>query len=228
MVILLACLYFEPRVSRPRKVDSTSISFAKKLPLSFTNKFTSVLLVIFISISFVLGFHNSLFGSGTAVDGDAVQTDISSMDRGCAVPSSSNRDEVSRLPVPPINAWKKRCNKGSQLPALYHPPNILTSMSQEKDLIPLKNVPPIRYGDAQLITISEARTDTINDKRYFEGGGRLAPAKPSRKLVLDVEDLDIPWNDLVLKERIGAGNPSLLVSSHFYGVSSVFYFAVCQ
>ncbi|XP_055807112.1 serine/threonine-protein kinase CTR1-like isoform X2 [Solanum dulcamara] len=149
---------------------------------------------------------NLVFDDSSAVDADAVQTDRSSMDRGCAVPISSNRDEVSRLPVPPINAWKKRCNKGSQLPALYHPPKFLTSMSQEKDLIPLKNVPPIRYGDAQLITISEARTDTINDKRYFEGGGRLAPAKPSRELVLDVEDLDIPWNDLVLKERIGAGS----------------------
>ncbi|KAF3683346.1 hypothetical protein FXO37_01914 [Capsicum annuum] len=79
-------------------------------------------------------------------------------------------------------------------------------MSQEKDLISLKNVTPIRYRDAQLMAISDARTDTINDKKYFEGGGRLAPAKLSRELVLDVEDQDIPWNDLVLKERIGAGS----------------------
>ncbi|PHT36510.1 Serine/threonine-protein kinase CTR1 [Capsicum baccatum] len=144
--------------------------------------------------------------AGTAVDGDAGQTDRSSMDRSSAIPSASYRDEVSRLPLPPINAWKKGCNEGSQLPALCQPPNISISMSQEKDLIPLKNVTPIRYRDAQLMAISDARTDTINDKKYFEGGGRLAPAKLSRELVLDVEDLDIPWNDLVLKERIGAGS----------------------
>ncbi|KAG5582730.1 hypothetical protein H5410_053357 [Solanum commersonii] len=143
---------------------------------------------------------------GTAVDGDAGQTDRSSMDRSSAVLSSSNCDEVSQLPLPPINAWNKGCDKGSQLPALYHPPNMSTSMCQEEDLIHLKSVPPVRYGNAQLIAISEARTDTINDQRYFEGGGRLAPAKPSRELVLDVQDLVIPWNDLVLKERIGAGS----------------------
>ncbi|KAL3326688.1 hypothetical protein AABB24_037398 [Solanum stoloniferum] len=155
-------------------------------------------------LSLNLVFDDS--SAGTAVDGDAGQMDRSSMDRSSAVPSSSNRDEVSRLPLPPINAWNKGCDKGSQLPALYHPPNMSTSVRQEEDLIHLKNVPPIRYGDAQLIAISEARTDTINDQRYFEGGGRLAPAKPSRELVLDVEDLVIPWNDLVLKERIGAGS----------------------
>lgn len=182
----------------------------------------------FTSISFFFfGFHYSLFGAGTAVDGDAGQTDRSSMDKSSAVPSSSNRDEVSRLPLPSINAWNKGCDKGSQLPAKYHPPNMSISMSQEKDLIHLKNVPPIRYVDAHLIAISEARTDTINDQRYFEGVGRLAPAKPSRGLVLDVEDLDIPWNDLVLKERIGAGNPSLLVLATFK-VLALCLFAVCQ
>lgn len=37
-------------------------------------------------------------------------------------------------------------------------------------------------------------------------GGQLIPSKPSNKLSLDMGDLDIPWSDLVLKERIGAGN----------------------
>ena len=37
-------------------------------------------------------------------------------------------------------------------------------------------------------------------------GGQVAPSKPSNKIPLDVEDLDIPWSDLILKERIGAGN----------------------
>ncbi|PPS05463.1 hypothetical protein GOBAR_AA15198 [Gossypium barbadense] len=35
---------------------------------------------------------------------------------------------------------------------------------------------------------------------------QLLPGKPSRELALEVDDLDIPWSDLVLRERIGAGS----------------------
>ncbi|KAF3625930.1 Serine/threonine-protein kinase CTR1 [Capsicum annuum] len=190
-------------------LSSISISSPLRLPkfgqVEPAMDFTSLVKQNFLDcLSLNMVFDDS--SAGTAVDGDAGQTDRSSMDRSSAIPSASYRDEVSRLPLPLINAWKKGCNEGSQLPALCQPPNISISKSQEKDLIPLKNVTPIRYRDAQLMAISDARTDTINDKKYFEGGGRLAPAKLSRELVLDVEDLDIPWNDLVLKERIGAGS----------------------
>lgn len=34
---------------------------------------------------------------------------------------------------------------------------------------------------------------------------QLLSGKTSKELSLDTEDSDIPWNDLVLKERIGAG-----------------------
>lgn len=33
----------------------------------------------------------------------------------------------------------------------------------------------------------------------------LALARGNTDISLDVDDLDIPWSDLVLKERIGAG-----------------------
>lgn len=46
---------------------------------------------------------------------------------------------------------------------------------------------------------------TIKDPHMGHvGGGQLIP-KPSNNLTLDIEDLVIPWSDLVLKERIGAG-----------------------
>ncbi|XWS59541.1 hypothetical protein CRYUN_Cryun08bG0131000 [Craigia yunnanensis] len=34
----------------------------------------------------------------------------------------------------------------------------------------------------------------------------IGPSKPSRELALEVDGLDIPWSDLVLRERIGAGS----------------------
>ncbi|KAK2981503.1 hypothetical protein RJ640_030965 [Escallonia rubra] len=37
-------------------------------------------------------------------------------------------------------------------------------------------------------------------------GSQLVSSKLSRELTFDVEDLDIPWTDLVIRERIGAGS----------------------
>lgn len=91
------------------------------------------------------------------------------MERNSVVPSSSNHDEISRLPVPPVG-----------------------------------------HGDTQpLMALSDPR-GRGNDMRFLDGGSQLVPAKQSRDLALEVEEFDIPWEDLVLKERIGAGNSSLL------------------
>lgn len=38
------------------------------------------------------------------------------------------------------------------------------------------------------------------------GGGSLFQTKSSAELAFDIEELKIHWDDLVLKERIGAGN----------------------
>lgn len=120
------------------------------------------------------------------------------MDRNNAVPSSSNRDAISRLPLPPSNAWKKGRDKESQLSKMYNPSSMLNSMNVDKDLVPVKHVPPSGEDVQPLMALSHPRADTINDG----------------ELLSDVEEFNIPWNDLVLKERIGAGNLSLLVSSH--------------
>ncbi|KAJ8532761.1 hypothetical protein K7X08_015650 [Anisodus acutangulus] len=139
--------------------------------------------------------------AGAAVDGDAGQTERNNIERNSAVPSSSNRDEISRLPVPPINAWKKGHDNDCQLPGIYNPQNILSSMNMDRDMAPMKHVPPVGHGDTQpLMSLSDPR------ERFLEGGGQLVPAKTSRDLALEVEDFVIPWEDLVLKERIGAGS----------------------
>lgn len=52
------------------------------------------------------------------------------------------------------------------------------------------------------------RVESSKNSRLFEGK-QLIPSKPSKDLTLDIDDLDIPWCDLELKERIGAGIPLL-------------------
>ncbi|NP_001234454.1 CTR1-like protein kinase [Solanum lycopersicum] len=111
--------------------------------------------------------------AGAAVDGDAGQTDRNNIERNSAVTGPSNRDEVSRLPVPAI-----------------------------RDMAPVKYVRPVLHGDTQL---SDPR-DIGNDMRFLERGSQLVPSKISRDIALEIEDFDIPWEDLVLKERIGAGS----------------------
>lgn len=49
----------------------------------------------------------------------------------------------------------------------------------------------------------------IEGKRFAEGS-QLIPSKHARELNLDMEDLDIPWCDLVLREKIGSGISSPL------------------
>ncbi|XP_075104128.1 serine/threonine-protein kinase CTR1-like isoform X1 [Nicotiana tabacum] len=128
--------------------------------------------------------------AGSAADGDAGQSNRSCMDRNNAVPSSSNRDAISRLPLPPSNAWKKGRDKESQLSKMYNPSSMLNSMNVDKDLVPVKHVPPSGEDVQPLMALSHPRADTINDG----------------ELLSDVEEFNIPWNDLVLKERIGAGS----------------------
>ncbi|KAF5194343.1 kinase [Thalictrum thalictroides] len=55
------------------------------------------------------------------------------------------------------------------------------------------------------VAMSTARVDTSRDPRYT-GASQVVSNRSSTELSLDVEDLDIPWNDLILKERIGAGS----------------------
>ncbi|GAB4833479.1 copper transport protein ctr1 [Ancistrocladus abbreviatus] len=54
------------------------------------------------------------------------------------------------------------------------------------------------------------------DPRFFEGN-QLVPSKPSREIAFEMEDLDIPWSDLVLKERIGAGSFGTVHRAEWHG-----------
>ncbi|XP_070665012.1 serine/threonine-protein kinase CTR1 isoform X4 [Malus domestica] len=60
------------------------------------------------------------------------------------------------------------------------------------------------------------RVDTITGSRFVEGV-QLVPSKPSRELGFDIEDLDIPWSELIIKERIGAGSFGTVHRADWHG-----------
>ncbi|XP_019179574.1 PREDICTED: serine/threonine-protein kinase CTR1-like [Ipomoea nil] len=152
-----------------------------------------------------LVFNDS--STGTTVSGDAgvpvfpKQADSGGMDRNCFIPSSSNQEEISRFPLPPTNAQRMGGGVESQRAGMYGP-NIINSMNVGRDV----QLPIIR---------PDPRLDSTKDTRFTDGG-QLALRKP-KELVIDVEDLDIPWTDLVLKERIGAGSFGTVHRADWHG-----------
>ncbi|KAG4152149.1 hypothetical protein ERO13_D04G104400v2 [Gossypium hirsutum] len=111
---------------------------------------------------------------------------------------SSNMDGISQLPIPPNIARPASHDRDSQYSQpIVHSKNII------KDS--LKRISPTGHRDVPVVVLSEPMGDATKDSRFTEGS-QLLPSKPSRELALEVDDLDIPWSDLVLRERIGAGS----------------------
>lgn len=146
-----------------------------------------------------------------AIDGDdndftcQKRPDRSFNDRSSNMATSSNQDEIP-LGIPPQNVRIKGRDRESQLPRARNAYHILGSPSLALDPIPTRHVPGLAYRDSRPPKgLPEASEDTSKSGRFGESGQKITTG-PSRELALDVEDLDIPWSDLVLKERIGAGN----------------------
>lgn len=149
--------------------------------------------------------------AGTITEGDTgdsmypKQSDKIYMDSNNSGLSPSNSDEISQSHLPPRPCRPKVRERDSQISNVYIPGNFISSTHVVKNPVPLNHTPHIGHRDLQpLISLSDPMVDTVQDQRVSQLG-------PSRELTLDVEDLDIPWSDLVLKERIGAGNLLVLV-----------------
>ncbi|KAF8403220.1 hypothetical protein HHK36_011319 [Tetracentron sinense] len=134
------------------------------------------------------------------------QLDRKYADRNKLVPVSSSNDETSLLPLPQRVAWPIAHDRESQMKKLCNPShNAISSKNLVKDPIPLKHIPPNGHRNVQsILAFSDPRPDTTKDPRFIEGNS-LVLSISSSELSLDVEDLDISWSDLVLKEKIGAG-----------------------
>ncbi|KAK6140084.1 hypothetical protein DH2020_026082 [Rehmannia glutinosa] len=158
-----------------------------------------------------LEFDDSL-AAGTVMDGGDIgnsmfpkQSEGINVDRTSTPPSSSNREEVSNTQAFPTNSWIKVRGKEQLLCKPSNPQNVVSSANMIKGSIPLKLIPPIGHKEVQpLISLLDPRINTSKGTMFGEGG-QSVPSK-TREYTFEVDDLNIPWSDLVLKERIGAGS----------------------
>ena len=154
--------------------------------------------------------RNAAYGmiAGDADTGDAVSykpSDKSHADMNSIVTRSpSNSNEGSRLP-PSKAALLKGHDRNSQRAKVYSQ-NITGTTKMVNDA-PLQHMPQAGHRDSQSYALSNTRMEVANNQRFEMG----QPHKANGDFPLDVEDLDIPWGDMVLKERIGAGNHLSLI-----------------
>lgn len=114
--------------------------------------------------------------------------------------SPSNSNDGSRLPPSKAALRPKGHDRSSHLPKVYAQNIMGTSQSY--------------------VVSSDTRMEVpSNQIQRFENSGQSQPHKDRGNFTMDVEDLDIPWSDLVLKERIGAGkNPQISeIRSQYFG-----------
>ncbi|XXG64703.1 hypothetical protein AAC387_Pa05g2584 [Persea americana] len=119
--------------------------------------------------------------------------------------SDGKNADVKCLPVSRDNA------ENSQLPKISQ---------QQKQHNPLWNcklpvhdhIPPNHFH----IDIPNILADKNKDQRVIESG-QIVPTRLDSNLALEVDDFDIPWSDLVLKERIGAGSFGTVHRADWHG-----------
>ncbi|KAK3226736.1 hypothetical protein Dsin_006598 [Dipteronia sinensis] len=142
------------------------------------------------------------------------QFDKKGTERNNLVQFSSGISEISQFPLPPKGGRQGSHDRDSELFKTCNPSkNIMHSTNMVKDPIPLKHIHP---SGQPLLTLTDQRVDNSKNLRFAESGP-LVPSYASKEISLDVEDLDIPWIDLVLKERIGAGSFGTVHRADWHG-----------
>lgn len=137
-------------------------------------------------------------------------------------PISNDSSRSSQLPVHPQVSHLSTSDQGSETYKSCNPQNIVDSTTVGKDPLPLKLKRPVAIETP--LALPNPNEDVIDGRRFVEGN-QFIHSKPSRELALDMEDLDIPWSDLVLKERIGSGiSPSSFINYTFFVKKSSNFF----
>lgn len=136
------------------------------------------------------------------------QSEGNYVDRTSCLPSSSNREEISITPAYATNSWIKVHGQEQMLSRPSDFQEVMSSSNALKHSTPLNPRPPTGHENAQSYT-------------RFGEGGQLVPCKSS-EYTFYVDDLNIPWSDLVLKERIGAGIVFWLLLKYWLGYSIFF------
>ncbi|XP_045813379.1 serine/threonine-protein kinase CTR1-like isoform X1 [Trifolium pratense] len=136
------------------------------------------------------------FDNSSAEFSISEQFDAKCNERNNLRPISTDSNRSSQLPLYPQVSLLSIHDQASETYMSCNPPqNITDSTNVGKYPPPLKHKRPVAIAN-----------DEIIEGRRFIEASQLIPSKPTRDIAFDMEDLAIPWNDLVLKEKIGSGS----------------------
>ncbi|KAG6430547.1 hypothetical protein SASPL_108617 [Salvia splendens] len=170
----------------------------------------ATLLFRYLSLVQNLYFVETLIFTGTVNKGGTdnsmhhKQSEGNYMDRSSCPPSSTSHEEISITPQYATNSWIKVHGQGQLLSRPSDFQEVMSSSNTFSESIPEKLLPQSGHGNAQVLPFLNPRIETSKNSRFGEGG-QLFPSK-SREYTFYVDDLNIPWSDLVVKEIIGAGS----------------------
>ncbi|KAL2992698.1 hypothetical protein AAZX31_10G062200 [Glycine max] len=173
---------------------SSPLRFPRLKPAETTIDFRSLAKQYFSDcVSLELVFDNN----------SAEQFDGKCKDRNNPRPILTDSNRSSHLPLHPQDSHPSSREQGSETYQSCNPPQNIVDSTVGKYPPPIKHKRPA--GIPTPLALTNTNDDMIEGKRFAEGS-QLIPSKHARELNLDMEDLDIPWCDLVLREKIGSGS----------------------
>ncbi|CAI0469481.1 unnamed protein product [Linum tenue] len=117
-----------------------------------------------------------------------------------------NNNEASQPLLPPRVTRTGGQDRSLQPPKVYNPAQSKQPSMMLKDT----SIKHVLATGQNLLSVASS------DARFSEGS-QLISGRPSKDLSLEVEEFDIPWTDLVLKERIGAGSFGTVHRADWHG-----------
>ena len=143
-----------------------------------------------------------LVANGSSGFSISEQFDGKYKDRNNPRPISTDSNRSSHLPLHPQDSHLSTREQFSETYLPCDAPQNIVDSTVGKYPPPIKHKRPV--GIPTPLALTNTNDDMIEGKRFIEGS-QLIPSKHTRELTLDMEDLDIPWSDLVLREKIGSG-----------------------
>ncbi|KAK6943981.1 Serine-threonine/tyrosine-protein kinase, catalytic domain [Dillenia turbinata] len=199
---------------------STPLRFPRFTPVEPTIDFRSLAKQYFSdsqSLNLVFDEPSAVAGTDEDDAGDSMyirQTNRKVAERNDLSSLPFINNDTSKMSVVPKLAWQTSHDRDIKLFESCDPSkNMISSASMVKDPNVLKHIP--LHRDSQPLAIFPGqRVDKVKDSRFLEGG-QLIPNIPCD--TLDMDGLEIPWSDLVLKEKIGAGSFGTVHRAEWHG-----------
>ncbi|KAG4970638.1 hypothetical protein JHK85_037059 [Glycine max] len=185
---------------------SSPLRFPRLKPAEPTIDFRSLAKQYFsdcVSLELVFDNNSAVVANGDSGFSISEQFDGKCKDSSNPRPISSDSNRSSHLPLHPQDSHPSSREQGSETYQSCNAPQNIVDSTLGKYPPPIKHKRPA--GIPTPLALTNTNDDMIEGKRFVEGS-QLIPSKHARELNFDMEDLDIPWSDLVLREKIGSGS----------------------